>query len=551
MGTKFSNSFRCITSKRLGLCAVAVLAMGVLAVPSFAQQLCLQDEYNLVQKQKLNCTANDVSIAQVTNIRDPQTGKTLSTCFQGTSFSFIADFTIKTTSSQARENVGLYIATNSTTQALTGACVDNIISPQHQCPGAATGILCGSNNYHETDPAPDNCGDTSSGDGGGTGVEIVTLQIDNFSCTAPAGSSTLVLPNCTSWQIPGGTIQCVSPSPSFPYPTNGPGGTPTAIPGSPAKCNCEVISLPITPVTVAPIVQKACNTAITSTTPSFTQNPNTQSPTSCDAGAEGSTVTYTVAITNTSNISGNNVVVDQICDDQYGNIFTANGFTGAACPAGSVGTATNVSCPPSPIAPGATGTCTFTAIQGEIKTVTDIVSASGHSSANTSSVFAKTQSNSVTVTSTDAPSTATVTKGFVGTEAGCATVRYSVDVKNTSSADEVLTLSSLTDSAYGDITKLGSGTPPTILGTTCGVANGLGTLTGTAGAGALPTTIAVGGDYKCQFDGQFCSSVDSGTCISQVDSVSGTIVGDEKEAVTQTFNTLTVKECFQATVTSQ
>jgi hypothetical protein len=546
MRTKFLIVFRCFG-------AVALLAFAAGLTPA---QTCLQQEYNEVQRQKLNCTANDVRIAKVTNIRDPKTGNTLSTCFQGTTFSFIADFEILTTSSQARENIGLYIQTDPTKpDALFGSCVDNIISPPHQCAGVSGGpvIQCGSDNYHETDPAPDNCGDTSSGDLSptfGAGAEKVTLQIDNFLCQAPAGSSTLVLPNCTSWQIPGGTIQCVSPSPSFPYPFNGPGGTPTAIPGSPSKCNCSIISIPITPVTVAPIVQKACNTATTSATPVFTQNPNTASPTSCDAGAEGSTVTYTVAITNTSNVSGNNVVVDQICDDQYGNIFTASGFT-PACPAGSVGSATNVSCPPTPIAPGSTGTCTFTAVQGEIKTVTDTVSASGHSSVNPSSVFTKTQSNTVTVTSTDAPSTATVTKSLVGTTAGCATVRYGVAVHNSSGADEALTLSALSDSAYGDLTKLGSGATLTVLGTTCGVANGLGTLSGNAGAGALPTTLSVGGsDYNCQFDAQFCSALDNNSCISHSNKVSATLTGDESETVTQTGNTLTVKECLQSSATS-
>jgi len=215
MGTKFSTLFRCI-----GAVALLALAGGLTPRPASAQT-CLQNEYNLVQKQKLNCTANDVSIAQVTNIRDPQTGAKLTSCVSGALFNFIADFTIKTTSSQARENIGLYISTNSQTQALTGSCVDNIISPQHQCPNAATGILCGSNDYHETDAKPDNCGDTSSNDGGGSGIEIVTLEIDNFLCEAPAGSNQVQLPNCTSWQIPGGTIQCVSPASAFPYPFNG------------------------------------------------------------------------------------------------------------------------------------------------------------------------------------------------------------------------------------------------------------------------------------------------------------------------------------------
>src|SRR6266567_881785 len=176
-----------------------LLAMAILAAPAFAQNTCIQNEYNLQQgvsatgtsgSTKLNCTANDVSIAQVTNIRDPQTGQTLSTCFQGSTFSFVADFKIKTTSSQARENVGLYIATDSTTQALTGSCVDNLISPKHPCPSNSA-IDCGSDNYHETDALPDNCGDTSSGDHSatfGNGAEKVTLEIDNFLCEAPSGS---------------------------------------------------------------------------------------------------------------------------------------------------------------------------------------------------------------------------------------------------------------------------------------------------------------------------------------------------------------------------
>jgi uncharacterized repeat protein (TIGR01451 family) len=555
-----------LASKWLVLFSVALLAVVMTAVPASAQT-CLQNEYNEVQRQKLNCTANDVRIAKVTNIRDPQTGQTLSQCFQGSTFSFIADFEILTTSSQARENIGLYIQTDPTKpDALFGSCVDNIISPQHQCAGVAGGpaIQCGSDNYHSTDPAPDNCGDTASGDFSGTfgaGAEKVTLQIDNFLCQAPAGSSTLVLPNCTSWQIPGGTIQCVSPSPSFPYPLNGPGGTPTAIPGSPSKCNCSIISLPITPVTVAPIVQKACTTGTsTPNPPTFTQNPNVASPTSCSAGAEGSTVTYTVAITNTSAVSGNNVVVDQICDDKYGTVFTANGFTGAPCAAGTVGTASNLTCPPAPIASGATGTCTFSAVQGENGSVTDTVSASGHSSLNPSSTFTKTQSNSVNVTSTDAASTATVTKGVTATEAACATVRYGVDVKNTSGADETLSLSALSDSFYGDITKCtnancanlsGAAGSAQVLGTTCGVASGIGTLVGTTGAGAFSpsATIAPGGHYICAFDGQFCSGLDNNSCISNTDKVTGTLTGDESEAVTQTATTVTVKECSTQTVT--
>jgi hypothetical protein len=536
MGTKFSKSFRCITSKRLGLCAVAVLAMGALAATSFAQT-CLQNEYNQVNKQKLNCTANDVSIAQVTNIRDPQTGAKLTSCIAGANFNFIADFTIKTTSAQARENIGLYIATNSTTQALTGTCVDNIISPQHQCPNAATGILCGSNNYHETDAAPDNCGDTSSSDGGGTGVEIVTLEIDNFLCEAPAGSNQVQLPNCTSWQIPGGTIQCVSPAPSYPYPFNGPGATPTAIPGSPSKCNCGIIPLGITVQTPGINVGKACTTADTPGPVSFAVNGSgvlVGSPASCTLSPEGGTATYTVDIANDKSNFGN-VVVDQICDSAYGNVFTVAGFSGPPCAAGSTGqTITGTTCTAATIAANADYQCTFTASQPESKTVTDTVSANVHGS---SAGSASGTSTSVQVVSNEAPSSATVTKGVDHVVQACATVRYTVDVHNSSATgtDETQTLTGLNDSFFGDITTVQGA----VKATTCTIPTG-------------GTSLTVGGsDYTCTFDGQFCSGLDTSGCISNTDKVTATLTGDESgESVTQTGNSLTVKECLTQTVTS-
>lgn len=530
MGTRLS---RCLTL--LGLFALITLVIALTAGTASAQT-CLNDVYKAQTNHKVNCTANDVSVANVTNVRDLN-GNPLTTCFQGTTFSFLADFEIVTTSSSFRSNVGLYFASQGQPSALTGTCVDNIISPLHQCPGAAAGVLCGSDNYKAGDFGT--CGDTSSNDNSsvfGTSAQGVTVVVSNFLCQAPAGSATLQMPNCTSWQEPGGSITCNSSAPDFPYQT-------AAIPGAPSKCNCGVLPLPITPVTVTPTVAKACTTGLS-------QGLNT----TCNAGAEGSTVTYTVSITNTSNVSGNNVVIDQICDDQYGNIFTASGFT-PACAAGKVGTASNQTCPPAPIAPGATGSCTFTVVQPELKTVTDIANASGHSSINPSSVFLNTKSNSVTVNSSDAPSTATLTKGLAGTIAGCATVRYNVAVHNSSGADEALTLSGLGDTAYGtDITKLGSGAVNTVLGTTCGVATGspgLGTLLGSTGAGILPTVLAVGGnDYTCQFDAQFCSALDNNSCISHSNKLTASLAGDESETVTVTGNTLTVKECFSASATS-
>jgi hypothetical protein len=89
----------------------------LLAAPAFAANNCLQDEYNLVNKQNLNCTANDVRVASVSGVRDLN-GNPLSTCIEGTTFSFVADFHIVTTAnatnSGGRDNVGLYFQTDPT-----------------------------------------------------------------------------------------------------------------------------------------------------------------------------------------------------------------------------------------------------------------------------------------------------------------------------------------------------------------------------------------------------------------------------------------------------
>ena len=556
MGTKPSVLGRCMTWKRLAVFAVALLGLGILAALPASAQTCLQDEYNLVNKQKLNCTANDVQIAEVTNIRNPTTGAALTSCDAGTNFNFIADFKIVTTSDKERENVGLYIATNSRTQALTGSCVDNIVSPQHPC-SAGSNISCGSDNYHDSDGPgnADNCGDTSSNDNSptfGAKAEKVTLLITNFACTAPAGSNTLVLPNCTSWQEPGGAITCSSASPSFPYPVDA-NSKPEAIPGSPSKCNCSVIPLAITVQSPSITVKKTCNTVDNTTAPDFTTSPPT--PNSCTIHPEGGTVTYTVAVTNTSNFGS--ILVDQICDSAYGNIFTVSGFSGPACLNGTAGSKTGSTCGALTVAAGATGTCTFTADQPEAVTVNNIASVKGHGTQG-GSTFGPTQSNQVTVVSNEAPTTGTITKSYDSTKAACATVRYNVEVKNTSApgTDEVLNLSALSDSAFGSITTVHGSGNNAVLGTTCGVAVGslgLGSLSGvTASAtngGALPTTIPVNnGKYTCQFDGQFCGGLDVSGCFTHSNTVSATLTDDENATVSLTPGSLNVKECVVGSV---
>jgi len=550
----------CRTSccKKLSL-IFALLALVVLAAPAFAQtgtgapNLCLQTQYNVVQKQKLNCSANDVRVAQVSNVRD-LSGGTISTCIQGSTFSFIADFNVVTTANAinagGRDNIGLYFQTDpSKTDALNGTtCSDNIIAPLHNCSSATGSTQCGSSGYKEFDAPPDNCGDTSSSVNGNI---IDTILIQNFVCTAtntvPCVSDPtkqcLSLPNCTSWQVPGSSILCETSAPFYPYPFDA-SGNPEAIPGSPSKCNCGVIPLPIQPVNPQPLALKACNTSLTNNpsppNPSFAfttasaTTPGTASPTNCDAGPEGvDTATYTVAVDN-PNVNGafGDIIVDKICDSAYGTIFAASG----SCNAGSTGktiTGTNCSALDVPLdsAPGTFDhykTCTFTAPSiGEISSVSDTVQVLGHSAVPGSNVsWTAVGTNQVTVHSSDAPAAATVEKTANATIAACATVRYGVEVDNTSGADEAETLSVLTDSSFGSLTSVHDH----VLATTCSVTQ----------------SISPAGKYTCTFDAQFCSAVDASTCIQNTDTVTATLVADEAGDPTfnQASNTLTAKECL-------
>src|SRR5262249_25914916 len=84
-----------------------------------------------------------------------------------------------------------------------------------------------------------------------------------------------------------------------------------------------------------------------------------------------------------------------------------------------------------------------------------------------------------------------------------------------------------------------------------------GTLSGSAGAGTLPKTIAVGGNYTCEFDGEFCATLGShDSCTSgleQVDKVTASLSDDNNEGntVTVTSSTqLTVDVCFTSSTQS-
>jgi hypothetical protein len=502
----------------LSTAMVAVLLLLLRASPAAAAGTCAQDVFQQTNSttKGLGCTANDVNIASASNPRD-LSGNPQPTCFPGTKLDFLVDFNVVTTSTSARSNVGLYLGKVPVGQpgssALTGSCSDNIISPRH-LPGASTTCdptvtpnCLGDTTYHELDGSPttDNCGDTTA-----SSTDIVTVELSGVTCPA-LGATAIVLPDCTTWQVPGKTIACFSdPGSGYPF-------SPNAIPGTTSKCSCGQVSIPIIPI--SPHI-------------SATKTPN---PTS--KVEPGGTFGYTVVVTDDSPAGDPGVTINQICDDKYGNIATATTnpaqnpcAPGALCPAGSPAgstCATSISCSPSipaSLARNTSVTCTFNgSVTGfEPLSSKDTITANGIGSGQVLQATAN-----ATVTIGEAAAAASVSKTLDGAQE-CAIARYKVEVDNLSpgSTDETETLTSLLDSSFGDITVLGSASAnPTVVGTTCGVANGLGTLAGTAnGAGMLPATIAVGvggvpGKYTCEFDGKFCAALGNvvGVCTTALE----------------------------------
>jgi hypothetical protein len=128
-------------------------------------------------------------------------------------------------------------------------------------------------------------------------------------------------------------------------------------------------------------------------------------------------------------------------------------------------------------------------------------------------------SDSAQVSITDVAPTATVVKSLV--DLACADVNYRVRVNNTDPA-ESLTLTALNDDGFGSLTSVHDN----VLATTCGVA-------APAGAGTLPATIPVNGNYECGFRAHFCGG-------SHTDTVTATLNDNDGGTINPTSNSLSI-----------
>jgi hypothetical protein len=365
-----------------------------------------------------------------------------------------------------RYDVGFYIATDGDTTlngALNGQCT------------ATASLVGNTSNFRNLDAAPDVCGDITGPFGApppNNNPLFVTATI-SADCPSTPGQK-LTLPFATTWRQPGANEVC-----------DGTGnGTTTndVFPGSPSKCNVGTLVLDITSVDTTLSVTKTANT------PGVPES--------------GGSANYTVEVTNDSAIA---VTLRSLTDDQYGDItIVAGDITATSCVVGDpIGTCEIGGSIPA----GGSCSCSFTANvpPGDADdSFVDVVTACADNASNPEDVCA---SDDAEVPYDDEPSPPTLVK-TAGSSACVIDTTYDVTVNNTSAIDS-LTLNTLTDDVYGDITSATGA----IRSTSCGTA---------AGSGVLPFVIAPAGNYACSFVAR------STSCNTTVhDTVTGTTVDDD------------------------
>jgi hypothetical protein len=478
-----SLSRRTVSTAFLGLLAGAAMLGG--AQPALAETVvdgCMQDAYQILNHQSLNCTANDIQLSNVTdlNITDP--------CqYPGDTVTFTATFETVLTA-QARHDIGIYFSVDGDAPApgeLTGD-------------GALTGT-CSVSTVDYTPNPPwldlDGTGDDFVGTNISSGIQDTCGDIDgNHNPLYPVITVTAVcvdndqdgfldLPYCTSWRQPGANELCTGPLPELDVDGNGHASS-GVIPGSPSKCNCNPgfnVPVPVPPASLTVV--------------------KTANPTSL--AEPGGPVTFSVSVTNGGIDPNNSVTINSLMDNIYNDITTTghDGITSTTCVTGSQ------------LGAGETYSCTFTAtVSGDGgDSETDTVTAKGTDSRGNPVEG----TDDATVTITDVlPSIAVVKTANPTTvyEPG-GSVTFSVLVTNNSVSSDPVTIDDgvdgdgnayygLYDSIHGDL-------------------NGQGDC-------SVPQTLAGnGGTYSCSFT----ANVNGNAGYTETDTVTATGTDDEGNPV--------------------
>lgn len=383
--------------------------------------------------------------------------------FPGDTTSFSATFEVLL-SAQERYDIGLYFAIDGDPNgdgALTGVDATSCSVSTLPESGMFTRPDGSMGNFVDLDidcnggkcPQPeDTCGDIDNANNPIFYDLSAFMQFVTTECIDPDANGQLNLPNCTSWRQSGANEVCFGPVDAFP--------------GSPSKCNCDP-GFEV-PINVPPAELQVVKTA----TPTTVDEP-------------GDTVQFDIAVTNTGVDPNNNVTLNSLSDDVYGDITQVQGDI--------LSTTCSV---PQTITPGGTYTCSFDAtVSGNGgDSETDTVTASGVDD-NGNPVEGEDDAVVDIIDVLPAISVDKTANPTTVLEGAQELVTFMVVVDNDSVADP-LTLTSLTDDIHGDL-------------------NGQGDC-------SVPQTIALNGSYSCTFtaivDGQaFTSETDTVTAVGEDD----------------------------------
>ncbi|WP_027710137.1 DUF7507 domain-containing protein [Zooshikella ganghwensis] len=455
-------------------CLLGNSSMSVFAMDT-EEAFCMEETAGF----SVQCSANDVRVAGVATNPDgtPQLQILDDGCaYQGDTVSFTATFEVEA-SAKERHDIGVYFVTDGDPNndgAQSGRCS---ISTMPYQPNPPWLDLDGTNDPFPgtNDPSgvQDTCGDI---DKPGHNPLYPTITLTAV-CIDPDKDGKLNLPYCTSWRQAGANELCVKPTDAFP--------------GSPSKCKCdETFNIPIDVPPAELLVNKAVN-------PTQLNEP-------------GGEVTFTVAVTNVGIDPNNDVTLNSLVDDIYGDITQSghDNILNTTC-------STPQTIPSDDRNPGGIDTysCQFTVlIEGNAGMVeTDTVTAQGTDN-NGNSLSGQ---DSATVTLLDELPEIVVNKSVSPSELiePGGNVTFTVSVNNVSSASsDPVTLSELVDNIYGNLSGLGTcSTPQTIHPGATYTCLFTMNVTGNAGDAETDTVTASGSDD----DGNAVAASDSATVVIQ------------------------------------
>jgi len=371
------------------------------------------------------------------------------TCIAGFPFDLTATFQTVVTAN-SRYDVGFWFNTEGGASARGDGSTDECSLSALQPPPPTNGSVLNLDG--------DACGDLNSDS------YLLTFTIEDVLCEAAPGTNLLRLPNCTSWHNKAGTV-CDPNTDEFEF-----------FPDTKSKCVCDDnFTVPVVVVPAELLVVKRV-------TPTEFVEP-------------GGIATYTVEITNQSGTA--TVNIDSIDDDLYGDLLD---------PANALVTDnTCLNLDGDPIGPNGTLACTFKALvdgdPGDV--VTDTVLA------------CVTQAGVPNPICGEASASVTITDEFVAptllksVQSCTMDVTYQVVVQNNSTKD-TLTVNTLTDDRFGNITAFHGPSPgiEQVVSTTC----------------TVPRNVAVSGSTTCSFVGR----IPSDTCaFSHTNTVTGGVTDSD------------------------